>query len=614
MAPRTIGTEIKLEGEKTFNDQMKAINAGLKTTRSDMAALTSEFADNADSAEALRAKQKLLQSSVEQNQDKVQLLRKAYEDAAKTYGENSAQAQKYKQQLNYATIELNKQKKALADNTAALNKLGSEEKKYTPVTQKMADGVKKASDKLKDLAETAKTKARNWPVLAEAIDIATGKIKILEKATNAAGKSLKLMGTGVAGVGKVVGGASAAAAAGVAAIGAGGVAVLGAMAGMAKEAADAAKAAQEAGEELTETQQRWLAFSNQLDALSGSATAAKGAIAEILLPMLGDLSTEGGAFLDSFVQDMEGAAGNTQKQTEILGQYIANGAKLIIDKLPEYMKAGREILSGIFQGFDENSDQLLDMGLDLVMDLLKFIMDSAPALAEAGIEMVMQLIEGIDGQDLADTSAQLVDKVITGLAKAAPALIPAAAKLVLEVVVGLARNAPMLLSSGGDLIVALVDGILAALGDVGAAADEIMDVFISMLRNSDSKLLQFGADAIEWIKNGILAAWDGLVSLFNNLWDNLFTGRDVDVNVNPSASGEIDGSHAAGLRYVPFDGYLAQLHRGEAVLPADEAAAYRAGQGAQTNVFNLTINTKSIAKEDMDMLVSYMNGKLGAAL
>ena len=63
MSTRTIGTELVLTGEKEFNQQMKAVNAGLKTTRSDMAALTSSFGENANSMEALTAKQKLLQTS-----------------------------------------------------------------------------------------------------------------------------------------------------------------------------------------------------------------------------------------------------------------------------------------------------------------------------------------------------------------------------------------------------------------------------------------------------------------------------------------------------------------------------------------------------------------------
>ena len=61
--------------------------------------------------------------------------------------------------------------------------------------------------------------------------------------------------------------------------------------------------------------------------------------------------------------------------------------------------------------------------------------------------------------------------------------------------------------------------------------------------------------------------------------------------------------------------YLARLHRGEAVLTAAEAAAYRSGKVGQTNkVFNLTINTKSLSKEELDMIVSYVNGKLGDEL
>lgn len=38
-----------------------------------------------------------------------------------------------------------------------------------------------------------------------------------------------------------------------------------------------------------------------------------------------------------------------------------------------------------------------------------------------------------------------------------------------------------------------------------------------------------------------------------------------------------EGSHASGLGYVPYDGYLAELHRGEAVLTRQQAEGVRAG-------------------------------------
>lgn len=539
MATRTIGTELVLTGEKEFNQQMKAVNAGLKTTRSDMAALTSSFGENANSMEALTAKQKLLQTSVDQHQEKVDALTRQYKAAAKQYGENEAITQKYKQQLNQATVALNKETAALDANAEAM-------------------------------------KSRR---LAALTALGNGTKKVLSG-----------VGTAAAGMGEFVGKAAAAASAGVAALGAAAGVALAGVASLAQEAADAAKAAAEAGEELTADQQRWLEFSGQLDGLRGSATNAKSAIAGILLPVLGDLANEGTDFLNRFTADMAAAAGDTEKQTEILGQYIADGAKLILSKLPEYIQSGKKILSGVGAGLSEAAPELFDMAEDLLSEFLNFIITKAPELAEGGLEMVLQLIEGIDGQNLADTASNLVGRLVNMLAEYAPKLIPAAVKLIGEFAVGLAKNAPMLLESGFDLLMGLLDGILSGLGQIPEICLDLIDAFI----------------------DGIANAWGNLVSWFNGLWDNLFSGRDVDVNVNASGAA-IDGSHATGLRYVPFDGYLAQLHRGEAVLTAEEAAAYRSGNTGG-KVFNLTINPKSVSKEDLDMLVEYMNGKLGDGL
>ena len=57
-------------------------------------------------------------------------------------------------------------------------------------------------------------------------------------------------------------------------------------------------------------------------------------------------------------------------------------------------------------------------------------------------------------------------------------------------------------------------------------------------------------------------------------------GRVQSLAAQAASAGSGGTSHAAGLTYVPYDGYLAQLHRGEMVLTALEARAYRAQQFA----------------------------------
>lgn len=60
------------------------------------------------------------------------------------------------------------------------------------------------------------------------------------------------------------------------------------------------------------------------------------------------------------------------------------------------------------------------------------------------------------------------------------------------------------------------------------------------------------------------------------------TGKSIDVNAN------VNGSHANGLDYVPYDGYIAELHKGERVQTADEAQDWRSGLLAAKKAINFT--------------------------
>ena len=46
----------------------------------------------------------------------------------------------------------------------------------------------------------------------------------------------------------------------------------------------------------------------------------------------------------------------------------------------------------------------------------------------------------------------------------------------------------------------------------------------------------------------------------------------------------VDGKHASGLDYVPFDGYLAMLHEGESILNAEEAKVWRGMQYGRSGI------------------------------
>lgn len=68
------------------------------------------------------------------------------------------------------------------------------------------------------------------------------------------------------------------------------------------------------------------------------------------------------------------------------------------------------------------------------------------------------------------------------------------------------------------------------------------------------------------------------------------TGGDVGVL---EAIGAYDGSHACGLRRVPYDGYRAVLHEGERVMTAAEARSAGGGDVINLNISGLTVRQDS---------------------
>lgn len=117
MAVRTITTRLAVDGETAFKKTMTEINASLRAIRSEMELSEAQFKGQANSIEALTAKDKLLREEIEQQTVKVRALEQAMRDAAQVYGENSAQADRYRARLNNARAELIGMNRALNDNS-----------------------------------------------------------------------------------------------------------------------------------------------------------------------------------------------------------------------------------------------------------------------------------------------------------------------------------------------------------------------------------------------------------------------------------------------------------------------------------------------------------------
>ncbi|SDO76664.1 phage tail tape measure protein [Clostridium gasigenes] len=92
------------------------------------------------------------------------------------------------------------------------------------------------------------------------------------------------------------------------------------------------------------------------------------------------------------------------------------------------------------------------------------------------------------------------------------------------------------------------------------------------------------------IKNGYDRAWDSIKGFFDWLFTSNAEASSNAEKVGTEAGNGYDGYHYNGLNYVPFDGYVARLHKGERVLTANENKEVNQGSGIESSDVNVINN------------------------
>lgn len=156
----SIGVKIGVEGEKAFKNAMTNINLQLKASKSELGALSAQYADNEKSLEALTATQEALKKQLKIAQDAVGTYEEALANAVKTYKEGSNEALKWEKQLNDAKAIVAQTEKAIRDNDSAMEALNSEtdeatksEAELKAETEKAAKELEEKNKKLKEAKE-----------------------------------------------------------------------------------------------------------------------------------------------------------------------------------------------------------------------------------------------------------------------------------------------------------------------------------------------------------------------------------------------------------------------------------------------------------------------------
>ena len=387
-------------------------------------------------------------------------------------------------------------------------------------------------------------------------------------------------------------------------------------------AADSAAYYDTSVEDATETLQSFLKGNYENDAalgLSATETTRNAAAMELFGVKFNDLTEiQKQETLLKMVEDsqkLSGAMGQASREAdgwenvmgnlnEVWRQFQARvGAPVLENLIPVVQK-----VTSSFQEWMNNVDW--DAFGEKINSFVQMMVENGPTIVAiiAGIgggfiawnvaTMIQGVVSAIQTFKKANEGATIAQMALNAVMNANPI------GIIISLVVGLVTAIVALWTTNEDFrnaVIEIWEKIKNAFADAWEAIkntfsrwgeffsglwDQLTDIFSGVWE----WFTGIGEDIVNGIWQGISNMWDSLVGWFNNLWDGLFGGRSVDVSVNQSVNARVDGSHAGGLRSVPFDGYIAELHKGERVLTAREASRYNNRQ-ADVGPIHITVQS-----------------------
>lgn len=315
-----------------------------------------------------------------------------------------------------------------------------------------------------------------------------------------------------------------------------------------------------------------------------------------------------------------------QELMPVINNFI-NTIKNNMPQIKEVCKTTIDVIIGAISGLIENLNTILPIVAGFVAGILAF---KTITTVSTIITTFSTLISGA-GSAMAIFNAICAANPIILIAIAIGAVIAALVALIMnfdEVSAWLSdfwESIKELFSKVANVVSDTFSGMWETVKEVfGNIVDGVKDWFTDLIdwfKDLPKKFIEIGKNIFTGMWDGIKGVWNDITSWVSEkvewlvdkitFWDNGSSKKSTSYT-NKSVE-YVNGSHADGLAYVPFDGYIAELHQGETVLTKQEADKYRNG-GNTNNTYNVVIDAKNVKEfnDIVDMCNGYtQNSRMG---
>jgi phage-related protein len=534
-----IKTSIDLTGEKEYRAACTNINSSLREIGSEMKLTTAEFADNADSVEALTAKQKLLQKQFDEQAKKAEAAEKALKKMRDNGIEPTNPAyQKMQTNLNNTKADMVKIQKEIDDTSKKLKSskvdwesvgetVGKAGKAIGAACAAMGAAIAAAGAAFFGLAEETREARENMGKLETSFTTAGHSAEDAKntytelygvlgddgQATEAAAHLAKLttnekelsdwtnICTGVYatfGDSLPIEGLTEAA---------NETAKTGSITGNLADALNWAGVSEDdfqaSLDACTSEQERQALITSTLNGLYSeaadkyrevngdiidaqkatanlnSAMAALGAIAEPIITKLKQLAAELLQEITPFVEligkGLTGALSGAESAAEDFTDGLLGMVTFAIEKLTEMLPT------------------FLEFAVKMIANIATGIAQSLPTLVPSLVQLVTDIVQVLIDNEFA---VKMIANIATGIAQSLPTLVPSLVQLVTDIVQVLIDNIPLLIDAALQLVTGLAEGIINAIPVLVAALPQLITSLIDGLLSAIPQIIQAGIDLL----------------------------------------------------------------------------------------------------------------------
>lgn len=304
---------------------------------------------------------------------------------------------------------------------------------------------------------------------------------------------------------------------------------------------------------------------------------------------------------------------------EQFAEAISNFVSTAVERLPEFMSFGAQIISSVASGLIQAIPTLISSIPQIISQMGSALMALAPQVMEMGGQILTQLANGIityvpqmvaqlptiisefinfiSGQlpTILEQGTQLLNEFVNGIIGAIPTLVSNLPQVITSFVDFIASNLPTIIQSGIDILINLIEGIIGAIPQLIAALPQIIEAIVSGIGSLLGSILDVGKNIVEGIWQGIsnAAKWltDKITGWFNGVVDGVKRFLGI---ASPSKlfEDEIGINMALGVGegwQKEFDDVRGQIEDGlkfdSAAIDTESSAMGRALGAGSTNAF-----------------------------